>query len=254
MMQWNWKERGRAASIHLAISLVVAGLAALLVFGQWYPYPYRELSGGRELFLILVAVDVMMGPLITLFIFNRAKPLRELRLDLVVVGALQLAALGYGLWAVSLARPVHLVFEFDRFRVVHAADVAPELLDKTPPGIDALPVWGPTMLSVRPFKDEEEKFSATMAALQGVSLASRPDLWQRYEEAAPRVRAAARPVSELLGRFPGQAEAVNQALKSADRKPENTVFLPMVGRKAFWTAFVDPATAQVVGFMPLDPF
>ena len=45
------------------------------------------------LFLILVAVDVMMGPLITLFIFNRAKPLRELRLDLVVVGALQLAAL-----------------------------------------------------------------------------------------------------------------------------------------------------------------
>lgn len=67
------------------------------------PYPYREISGGRELFLLLVAVDVVMGPLITLMIFNTGKPRRELQLDLIVVGVLQLAALAYGLSTVYAA-------------------------------------------------------------------------------------------------------------------------------------------------------
>ena len=69
----SWKHRLRASTIHLAISLLIASLAALLVFGWWYPYPYRELSGGRELFTLVVAVDVVLGPLITLVIFNTTK-------------------------------------------------------------------------------------------------------------------------------------------------------------------------------------
>lgn len=45
-----WADRFKASGIHLGLSLVMASLAALLVFGIWYPYPYREISGGRELF------------------------------------------------------------------------------------------------------------------------------------------------------------------------------------------------------------
>ena len=59
----HWRQRLRAATIHLSVTLVVAALAAWLVFGLWYPYPYREISGGRELFLLVVAVDVVLGPL-----------------------------------------------------------------------------------------------------------------------------------------------------------------------------------------------
>ena len=81
------------------------------MFGWWYPYPYRELSGGRELFALVVAVDVVLGPLITLVIFNPAKTRRHLVMDFTVIGLLQVAALAYGLWTVFVARPVHLVFE-----------------------------------------------------------------------------------------------------------------------------------------------
>ena len=105
-----WKDRLRASAIHLAISLGIAALAALLVFALWYPYPYREISGGRALFLILVSVDVIIGPLITLAVFNRAKPAKELRRDLASGGLIQLAALAYGLWTMFLARPVRRVF------------------------------------------------------------------------------------------------------------------------------------------------
>ncbi|MEO7640825.1 MAG: TfpX/TfpZ family type IV pilin accessory protein [Ramlibacter sp.] len=251
----QWKERFVAAAIHFGLSLSIAGLAALLVFGLWYPYPYREISGGRELFLIVVAVDVILGPLITFVIFNRKKPMRELRRDLAVVVLIQLSALGYGLWTVFIARPVHLVFEIDRFRVVHAIDIDEELLKKKPAGIDAMPLLGPTMLAVRPFRDSNESADATLAALRGADLGARPDLWQTWDEGKSRALAAAKPVSQLKARFPARSAEIDSVLKDARiAKPESVLYLPLVGRKSFWTAFVDPVNADVIGFMPLDSF
>ena len=249
-----WRDRLKASAIHLGLSLLMAALAALLVFGVWYPYPYRELSGGRELFLLLVTVDVILGPLITLAVFNRAKPLAELRRDLVIVVLIQLAALAYGLWTVSVARPVHMVFEYDRFRVVHAIDVPPELLDKTPPGAEALPWTGPTLLALREFKDSQEKMDATLAAMQGVTLSSRPDLWRPYAQAVPDVLKAARPVAELQARFAARAQEIDRVLAATGRNPQTLRYLPLAGRKEFWTVFLDPVTAQVVATLPLDPY
>lgn len=253
-MNTSWQNRFKASGIHFCISLTIALLAAALVFYLWYPYPYREISGGRELFLLVVTVDVILGPLITLTVFNRAKPWRELRRDLTVIALVQLAALGYGLWTVFLARPVHLVFEYDRFRVVHAIDVPPEMLPMVPDGIDALPLTGPTLLSLRPFKDDNEKMEATLAALGGLSLSARPDLWQPYAAAKTKILQEARPVLQLKARFASQAAAIDAVVARTNHKPETLVHLPMVGRKSFWTVFLDPVTAEVLAFMPLDSF
>jgi len=218
------------------------------------PYPYREVSGGRELFLLVVTVDVMLGPLITLAIFNRSKPWSELRRDLLVVVALQLAALGYGVWTVFAARPVHLVFELDRFRVVHAVDVYPQWLPMAPPSLQSLPLTGPTLLSLRPFRSAQESADATIAALQGVPLGSRPDLWQSYAQGVPDVLAAAKPATALLARFPAHAKEIAQVLAAADLQPQAARYLPLVSRKLFWTVLIDPVTAQPVGFVELDSF
>ena len=149
------KSRLRASAIHLAISLLVAALAALVVFGLWYPFPYRYISGGRELFLWLTLVDVVLGPLITLVIFNLRKTRGHLLIDFTAVGLLQLAALSYGLWTMFSARPVHLVFEYHRMAVVHAVDVPPDLLAKAPTDLQTLPLTGPTLLSLRPLQASE---------------------------------------------------------------------------------------------------
>ena len=224
------------------------------MFGLWYPYPYREISGGRELFLLVVTVDVILGPLITLAVFNLRKPLAELRRDLALVVLIQLAALGYGLWTVFVARPVHMVFEYDSFRVVHAIDIPPELLAQTPPDVNALPLTGPTLLGLRAFHNDKEKMDATLAALQGVSLSARPDLWQSYAKSVPEILLAAKPATQLKFRFPDQAGAIDRVLTEAGRSSQATVYVPLAGRKSFWTVFLDPVTAQVVATMPLDSF
>jgi hypothetical protein len=136
-----WRDRFIASGIHAGASLLVAAAAAMLVFGLWYPYPYREISGGRELFLLIVSVDVTLGPLITLAVFNRAKSWHLLRLDLAFVAMFQTVALAYGLWTVFVARPIHLVFEGDRFTVVHAIEVESRLVNKVRADINVFPVW-----------------------------------------------------------------------------------------------------------------
>ncbi len=250
----HWIVRLHASALHLCISLAVAALAALLVFGLWYPYPYREISGGRDLFALLVAVDVVMGPLITFAIYNRAKPRHLLVMDFVVVGTIQLSALGYGLWTLFEARPVHLVFEYSRLSVVHAVDVPPELLAKAPPELRVLPVTGPTTLALRPFKDAQEQLEATMAAMGGVPLAARSDLWQPYQASKAAVLEASLPASELRARFPEEASRIDHAIADIGRSIADLRYLPLVGRNQAWTALIDPETAEPMGFLPLDSF
>ena len=250
----NWKERLRAGGIHLGISLCVAAFAAALVFELWYPYPYREISGGRELLFLLVAVDVITGPLITLAIFNRAKPRRELLKDFTVVGFLQLAALSYGLWTVFAARPVHLVFEYSRMTVIHAIDVDADLLAKAPPSLQKLPVTGPSVISLRPFKNSAEQFDATTAALKGFPLAARSDLWQAYEPARADVLKVAKPVAELRARFSNQAAEIDRAIAATGKPDTDLRYLPLLSRKTAWTVLLDTTTAEPLGYLPLDSF
>lgn len=250
----QFKPRFQAAGIHLCISLVIAALAATLVFALWYPYPYRDLSGGRELFSMLVSIDVILGPLLTFAVFNLKKPRVELVRDLAIIGLLQLSALAYGLWTVYQARPVHMVFEIDRFRVAHAADVDPALLAKAPSALRALPITGPTMLAVRPLLNDE-KFSVTMAALNGAQMAFRPDLWQPYDaDAKQRALQAAKPAADLLKKYPAQQAALNQIALDAGFPVADLRFLPAQARDTVWSAILTPKTGDIIGYLPVDGF
>ena len=72
------------------------------------------------------------------------------------------------------ARPVHLVFELDRFRVVHRAAVDDALLARAPAPLAAMPPTGPTLLAVRPFKDRPQQTPAPPAAPLCTTLGLRP--------------------------------------------------------------------------------
>ena len=250
----TWTRRIRATSIHLGISLCIALLAAAMVFGLWYPFPYREISGGKNLFSWIVMVDVVLGPLITLIIFNINKSRRELLMDFTVIGVLQMAALIYGLWTIFAARPVHLVFEYTRMTVVHAIDIEQTQLQKAPKELRNLPLAGPTHIALRPFKDEAEKFDATMAAVGGASLSARPDLWQPYHLSRNDILLESRPAKGLYTLFQQKATLIDQAVTSTGKPVEHLRYLPLVDRDKVWTVLLDASTAEPLGYLPLDSF
>jgi len=76
----------------------------------WYPTPHFSLSGGWDGLKILAGVDLVLGPLLTLVVFNIKKPKKELVMDLSLIVLMQFAALGWGLNAVYQQRPVATVF------------------------------------------------------------------------------------------------------------------------------------------------
>lgn len=248
-----WKDRALASLAHLATSLAVAALAAALVFVVWYPYPYREVSGGKELFFLVVAVDVVMGPLLTFAVFNHQKGWLRLRRDLAVIVALQLAALAYGLWTVAVARPVHLVFEYDRFRPVHAIELEPKQLAKAPAALQQLPWTGPTPIGLRALVGGE-KVEATMAALAGLHLGLQTQYWQSYEASKADVLKVGKPISALRSRFAQHSSLIDEALRQAKRSDAQVLWIPMVARKQFWTVLVDAQSAQPVAYLPIDSF
>lgn len=66
-------DAGKIAAVHLAFSLILAAVLAVLIFSVWYPYPYIFLSGGLSLFAILIAVDLVCGPVLTFVLFSSKK-------------------------------------------------------------------------------------------------------------------------------------------------------------------------------------
>jgi hypothetical protein len=250
----GWSRRLKASGLHLLASLVVAGLVAALVFGLWYPYPYGEIAGGLGLFTILVSVDVVLGPMLTAVIAAPAKSLRELRRDLAVIVLVQLAGLGYGLFSMAQARPVHLAFEIDRFRVIAATDIDEGLLPEAPPELRTLPWFGPTTIAAVKPTDPNEQLKSIDLALAGFDLSYVPRNWRPYRSESAMAWSRARPAAQLLAHSPGQVDAVKRMAQVAGVDAAALRFLPVVSRRASWTVLLAPPDARPVGYLPVDAF
>lgn len=246
------RRRARAAGWHLLICVAIAAIAAALVFLLWYPGDYRLLSGGRNLFLLIVSVDIVLGPLLTFVVFDLKKGWPHLRKDLAIIGALQLAALAYGLHTVYEARPIATVFEVDRFRVVAANQVRTSELSSALPQYQRLPLTGPWLLSVRRARPGLENAEALFMALEGTDTSQRPSFWLPYDGAKAEALAKARPLSALLARYPDRRTQIQQKLRDLSLEESGTRFLPVIAR-GDWVALLD-STGVVAGYLPLDGF
>ena len=110
------RARFRAAGCHLGISLAIATLVLLVVYRYWYAGPLAAVAGVGTILVLLLAVDVSLGPIMTFMVFDRRK--KSLPMDLALIGLVQVLALGYGLHTVEAGRPHYLVFVKDRFEAV----------------------------------------------------------------------------------------------------------------------------------------
>ncbi|MBC7609818.1 MAG: pilus assembly protein [Polaromonas sp.] len=245
---------GVASGIHFFSSCAMAVFASALVFLVWYPYPYRELSGGRELFLLVVSVDVICGPLLTLVLFNPAKRKADLLRDMTLVALIQLGALGYGLFTVWQARPLYLVLEFDRFKVITRPVLEAAELDQLPSVLRVRWWSGPLAVGIREPKNNEERERVMFESVQGGrDYAERPDFYLPYDgpTAAKSLRRA-KPLEEFLKRQPDQRAAALDLVKGEAIKVSELSYLPVMARK-HWVAIVDKQ-GSIKGFLPGDSF
>lgn len=241
---------------HFVVSAAVVALAACLVFVAWYPAPWRQMLGVAAIFGVVVVVDLVCGPLLTLVLSSPAKSRRERWVDLTLIALVQLSALGYGLWSVYTARPVVLAFEVDRLFVVTANEVQTELLDQAPIGLRRLPWAGVVRVGLRESTSPGEYLSSVEMSIQGVTQAMRPNWWRSYDddEVKNALRQKARPLAELMSKRPNQTDELKQVAARAGRTVEGLYYLPLTSSKeTAWVALLD-TSGEIVGHAPVDGF
>ena len=250
---FNAPARLRASLVHLGASAAVAALAAALVFALWYPIPYREVSGGRELFLLVVAVDVVIGPLITFAVFDRRKPRAELARDLGVVVLLQLAALAYGMFTVAQARPAIVALEGARLRVVRAIDLADADLARAPATLQSLSWSGPVLVATR-MPSRDERLEAIDRGLAGEDIGMRPDFWLPVEQTRGAFAQAAMPLERLSRMRPERKADLDRTVAGTGLPVDQLGYLPILARRTDWSALVDRRSGEIVGYVDIEGF
>jgi len=249
---------GKAAFLHLLASAVVSALAAILVFGAWFPFPYAQLSGGFKLFLLVVGVDVVCGPLLTLVLFNPSKPRSELWRDMGLVVLIQLVALVFGLFTAWQARPLYLVHEIDRFRVISLQDYQGEdvtsdfakLSGQLKPGLFS----GPLTVGIRNPVDSKERHEVMVESVMGGrDYSQRPNFYIPYDISYSRaVMKHARPLNLFIKKYPETERSAEVTLTRLRLNVGDVFVLPIMHRED-WVAMLS-ASGEILGYLPGDGF
>lgn len=248
------KLSAKAAVLHLMCSVCVALVCAFFVFYIWYPGAYAELSGGKNLFFILIAVDVVCGPILTLVVFSPDKSVGHLRRDLACVVLFQVVALIYGLHSVMQARPVFLAFEGDRFRVVSVSDIPQGELSKADPKFRVLSVWGPKLVGVKLASAGDAGYLESIRlSLAGFQPAYRPERWVNYGLQRDAVIHQAKPLSSLRKHYPVEAQLIDRNIRGSGLADSEIGYLPLSAYKQEnWIVLVSLKDSMPIALLPLD--
>lgn len=247
-----WREKFQAFSWHFLVTLAMALAAAVIVFLVWYPDPFHSMLGGTKFFMLITVCDLVLGPLTSLIIYNSKKTRRALVFDYTVVGIVQIAAFVYGVMSMADARPVYVAFVKDRFEVVIAKEISDADLQNAKDPYSTRPKLGPVLVGTQSPTDREERNALVFSAMEGKDVQNFPRYYVPYEANADAIKQRARSLEDLRKRRP-EAQQFIEA-EQLNVPEEQLRWLPVRSPKGFWTALLDARTAQLLTYIPVDPY
>ena len=245
--------RRQAALFHLAISVLVAGTIFAGMLIVWFPSPYFEAAGGKTLLMLIVGVDVILGPLMTFIVFNPAK--RSLIYDLAAIVMMQIAALIYGVHVMASARPAFIVYLHGAFAVVAANEVvADEMADAKLAEFQSMPLAGPRLAAARIPADPGLEMRITIEAINGgPDFSAHPRFYIPYTSSSRDAAASGKPLADLAKRKPENVEAVAKLAGASGKPIDALVYLPLRTRMTEMTIVLQKDNGNVVGVIPVAP-
>lgn len=245
--------RVRAALIHLSASLLIAVLVAGTALFVWYPPPLLNAAGGQQLVFMIVAIDVIVGPLLTFVVFDTRK--RSLKLDMVVIVLLQLIALGYGLYTFAVARPAFVVFAGDRFDLVTAVNVDTQSLSRSRHSeFRSLPLTGPIWAGAELPVDPKEREALFFESVRGgADVSARPEYFVPLELQLVKIAAAAKPVADLHRFNQDRNGELNAIMTKLGMGSSDLAYLPLKARQDM-VVIVERPTGRVRGVFDFAPW
>jgi hypothetical protein len=237
-------------SLHLLSSAVVLTLMLGCLYFGWYRWPGWYLTDVTRVVLVMVCVDVVLGPTLTLIIANKNKPRRELVRDIGIIVAVQLCALGYGSVSLWSGRPLYYAFSENVLQLVQAYDIdaneaklGREQKPALAPHWYSLPRWIWAPLPQDP--DEREKIVAA-AVTGGDDVISMPRYFKPWEEGLPSLRSQLKKVDDVAYFGKREKDNLKVKMKAAGLPDDQLDTMPLTGRGHPLLAVFDPTSLKIL--------
>jgi hypothetical protein len=236
------KQKLQAFGYHALWSMFLISIYMALVLFVWYPLPFFFVDAGWKVNIVLILVDIVLGPVLTFVVFKPGK--KGLKFDLTLIVVIQLAALTAGAWVTYSDRPVYSAFVVDRFELVYPSDFK----SNEQPAV-LKPFFQLGMAYVKALTDEERKDLTLVLA----DLKTFPDRYEPLEKYKNDL--IARSIDLNQDRF-YQADPKKKALWEAfiaKNNPNDYLYLPIKGRERHWVLVLERETLAVKTALDIDP-
>ena len=233
---------------HLAISLLIALLVIGLVFFVWYPSPLATAVGVTQVFLMMLAIDVIVGPFLGLLVYKQGK--KSLKFDLSVIIGIQIAALCYGLFSIEQGRPVWVAYNIDSFELVRKNEIINDHIDQALPQYQNVPWFKPQYVAVQFATDIKMRNDDLFTeVLGGISLAQKPERYVDFVQAKSHLQQRAKTLREL-----NQYNDAQQVDRILSKYPQATGFVPLKANAVDMTVLINKDKGEVVKIVDLRPW
>lgn len=233
---------------HLLISVFFAFILVLWTFQIWYPSPLNQAVGVSQIFLMMIVIDVILGPLLSFIVYNQKK--KSLNFDLGIIIALQICALAYGIFNIEQGRPVWIAFNVDRFELIRKNEIYTQNINNTLAQYKN-PSWlKPQYVGVVFASNVDEKNQNMFdEVLGGISIAQRPERYVPLENVKAEMRSKAQKIN-MLSNYNDQF-SVNQTLK---KYPDANAWLPLKASAVDMVVLINKEKAEVIKIVNLRPW
>lgn len=237
--------------LHFFLSLISVLISIFIVWSIWYPAPLYEATGVNNIFIIIVAIGLIIGPLLSFMVSSPNK--KSLKFDLSVIVILQLAAFFYGLYQVYDGRPAWIAYNVDRFDLVRNNEIDNRKLLKALPAYRQVSNSGPLYVAAIIPRGNIEVSNQILfdEVVSGIAPSQRPELYVPLQQVEKNMSNRVRALNEL-NNYNDKAK-VRDILSAY---PEADGFLPLKANAISMTVLINiddqPKVVNIVDLRPWE--
>lgn len=170
----------KATAIHLGLSLLVFLVILYFILFEWYPEPFFTAQGGWQGIQLMAFVDLVLGPCLTLIVYDHLKSRRAIQLDMSLIVLVQVGALIWGGNQVYSQRPIALVFWADAFYTVTEDDYLSQGIKS--PDFSQYSPYVPPLIYSRALETEAEMERFKELTSRSIPIYAHVTLYEKIED------------------------------------------------------------------------
>ena len=240
----------KAFSIHITASALVVGCVLALIWLIWYPAPFLQLFGAPVTLELLIGVNLVLGPALTLLLYKPGKP--HLLLHMSVILLIQIAALIYGASFAYSERPCYMIYVVDRFEAVSCSRIDPKQIAANEA---AAAMNSPGLLYAEARMPTDPKDMSKL--LEEVVFQGKPDIAERPEYWVPftadtfdQIQSRNTPINELA-----LNDDETRVIKGLiDIYGKDLMLVPLTAKHNAVSLVMSRETLRPVGWLEADPW